>query len=317
MQKVLDSAVENTVKHAAKPTRRERRQAARLRQLALMEPGAAFEKATSIASAAAHKREQELERGAKLTRRERSQLLRDMTAGIQACANVGYRIKQGIAPDADMLQLAMTQPATLKVEIMESLNQAPQLAHQVAETAGIQLENQAAALASDATLPTTAPLLDQSQASHQVAARAQGRPSTFTQEEADRICEWIQSGKSLNSYCRKHGRQAATIYQWMRETVSFAKTYAQAHEDRADTLVEDMLEIADAAEKAADITGVMSAKLRIETRKWIAERMRPTKYGAKLQVEQKGNIVFNLGVPERQQQQLIDINPVQPKLDKP
>lgn len=317
MQKEMEKPEQNTVTAAAKPTRRERRQAERLRELAAMAPGAAFEKATSIATAAAHKREMELERGAKVTRRERSELLRAMAAGIQACASVAYRIKQGLMPDAEMLQLAMTQPETLKVEIMEAMSQAPAVAHQVAEQAGIQLENQAAALALDATLPASAPpqSVAETQA-HQVETRAPGRPSTYTDAEADRICEWIQSGKSLQSYCRKYGRQAATIYMWMRERPLFAKAYAQAHEDRADTLVEDMLEIADDAQRAIDITAVMSAKLRIETRKWIAERMRPTKYGTKVQVEQQGNIVFQLGVPQRTQQQLIDINPVQSTLDK-
>lgn len=316
MQKDQQQPCETTVAQAAKPTRRERRQAERLRQLALMEPGAAFDKATSIASAAAHKREIELERGAKLTRRKRSELMREMSAGIQACANVGYRIKQGLMPETEMLQLAMTQPETLKVEIMEAMSQAPELAHQVAEQAGIELENSAAVLATDATFPASAPPQSVAETETLPVAAGRGRQSAFTQEEADRICEWIQSGKSLNSYCRKYGRQAATIYMWMRESAVFAKNYAQAHEDRADTLVEDMLEIADAAEKAADITGVMSAKLRIETRKWIAERMRPTKYGQKAQVEHQGNIVFNLGVPQRNQQQLIDINPVQTTLDK-
>jgi hypothetical protein len=97
----------------------------------------------------------------------------------------------------------------------------------------------------------------------------------------------------------------------------FRQNYSRAHEDRADTLVEDMLDIADDLANKSDMVAVMAGKLRIETRKWIAERMRPTKYGAKIEVKQTGRVTFNLGVPRTQDAQVIDINPVQPALDKP
>lgn len=318
----------------------------------------AFQAATSIAAAAAHKRQLELEKGDKVTRRERADILRSMSASIQACANVGYRIKQGITPPNDMIGLAMQQPDALQQEITAAAEHSPDLAHQVATAAGF--ENLAAALATAAaaatsapphqspdeataaaepekcaaalppvdTVATSSPPLLEHQNAHQVetaattaattatAAPGRGRPSDYTDAEADTICAWIQSGKSLNSYCKQHGRKASTIYGWMRESVYFRDNYAQAHEDRADTLVEDMLDIADATEKAVDIIQVMAGKLRIETRKWIAERMRPTKYGNKVTVDHAATVTFNLGVPQRDKQQIIDINPVQARLDK-
>ena len=91
----------------------------------------------------------------------------------------------------------------------------------------------------------------------------------------------------------------------------FNSAYARAHADRADTLVDDMLEIADELRSATDLVEVMAAKVRIDTRKWIAERMRPDKYGTKLQVEHKAPVTFNMGIPKRRANDVIDVTPVQ------
>lgn len=337
-EKNVQQSAESTVNVGNLATKAERRAENKKQFLQQIEPAAAID----IAMATAHRKELELQSGCKLTRKQRADILKGMAASIQACAGIGYRIKQSMRPDDDMLKVAMEQPQTLEQEIRDAAEHAPAMAAETAQRAG--MENLAAELAAVATAETSAHreqteqqvagMENQPAASATVAtaehslpsqqreqSRALGRPSTFTADEADNICAWIQSGKSLNSYCKQHGRQAATIYAWMREESelgrSFARNYARAHEDRADTLVEDMLDIADSMEKAADMTQVMAGKLRIETRKWIAERMRPTKYGAKIEVQQKGHVTFNLGVQRGQpQQQIIDVNPVQIDLDK-
>lgn len=180
-------------------------------------------------------------------------------------------------------------------------------------------ENQAAANAPKALASyiASAPLVVEqkdkiarvAQKRQEAAIAAMGRPSAFTKEIGDHICQWIQAGKSLNSYITAFGGTAAVIYRWMAENPDFSRNYARAHIDRADTMVEDMLEIADEAAKATDMVQVVAAKLRIDTRKWIAERMRPEKYGAKLEVNQKGQVTFNLGIPTRQQRREIDVTP--------
>lgn len=337
-EKSLSQPAESTVTVVSLATKAERRAENKRRYLQQVSPAAAME----IAIATAHKKELELQAGCKLTRRERADILKGMAAGIQACANVGYRIKQGIRPDEEMMTAAKEHPETLAAEIAAAADHAPALAAETAERAGLQ--NLAAALAPVAAAETSAQQGAETAAGQQGAGMenqaaaiapaaadtdrsptqqretqgsAIGRPSTRTDEECDRICQWIQSGKSLNAYCKQHGRQAHTVYAWMRESESFKQNYARAHEDRADTLVEDMLDIADSLEKQGDMVAVMAGKLRIETRKWIAERMRPTKYGAKIEVQQKGHVTFNLAVPRGpKEQQIIDVNPVQIDLDK-
>jgi hypothetical protein len=131
------------------------------------------------------------------------------------------------------------------------------------------------------------------------------RPSTYTEEEGQALCEWITNGHSLSSWCRQTGRSAFVVYGWMRSESDFARRYAQAHEDRTDTMADDLLEIADDVAGTDSIAAVQAAKLRIETRKWIAAKLKPQRYGEKQMVETSGNVTFQLGVPNR----TIDITP--------
>ena len=131
------------------------------------------------------------------------------------------------------------------------------------------------------------------------------RPASYTEEEGDALCQWISNGKSLNSWCRQTGRSAFIVYSWMRSEPTFARRYAQAHEDRTDTMADEIIDIADQTEGTDSIAAVQAAKLRIETRKWIAAKLKPQRYGDKQLVETSGNVTFQLGVPTR----TIDITP--------
>jgi hypothetical protein len=138
------------------------------------------------------------------------------------------------------------------------------------------------------------------------------RPSTYTEEEGLALCKWISNGLSLQRWCRQAGRDPYTVYGWMKSEPNFARAYAQAHEDRTDTIADDIIEIADEVAGTDNIAAVQAAKLRIETRKWIASKLKPQKYGEKQLVETSGNVTFQLGVPNR----TIDITPASPVLPR-
>jgi hypothetical protein len=133
-----------------------------------------------------------------------------------------------------------------------------------------------------------------------------GRPSEYTAEEGDAICSWISSGKSLNSYCREKHRDHVTIYRWLRERADFHARYAQAHEDRADTLVDEMVQIADDSALAPSMEAVQAAKLRVETRRWIAQKMKAKVYGDKVEVKQTGAVSIRIGMTAQPAMQVID-----------
>ena len=130
-----------------------------------------------------------------------------------------------------------------------------------------------------------------------------GRPSEFTQEIADAICERIASGVSLRSIVEADDMPAAsTVFKWLSERETFSEQYARAREAQADALFDEMLDIADDARndwmvsrgedenESWRLNGehIQRSKLRLEARKWMASKLQPKKYSDKHQVELSG-----------------------------
>ncbi|WP_418220670.1 hypothetical protein [Burkholderia cepacia] len=55
-----------------------------------------------------------------------------------------------------------------------------------------------------------------------------GRPTTFSQDTADLICERLAEGESLRSICHDDGMPAqSTVFRWLGLHESFSKQYAR------------------------------------------------------------------------------------------
>jgi hypothetical protein len=143
-------------------------------------------------------------------------------------------------------------------------------------------------------------------------ARQVGRPSEYTDEEGDLICQWIAEGNSLNQYSQKTGRRLFTLHRWMRANEKFRANYTRAIEERADTLVDAMLAIADNLPATVSMEQVKRAELQINTRKWCAERMRPSKWGLQQQVGPTQPITFNIGISREPAAPVEQVTIVQP-----
>ncbi len=127
-----------------------------------------------------------------------------------------------------------------------------------------------------------------------------GRPSDYTPELADRICAALASGLSLRSVSKAEDMPSCvTIFAWMRKHPEFLKQYGAAKAEAADAMVEEMLDIADDGtndwmeihDKDGECVGykvngehVQRSRLRVDTRKWIAAKLKPKKYGEKVDV---------------------------------
>lgn len=127
-----------------------------------------------------------------------------------------------------------------------------------------------------------------------------GRPSDYTQELADRICEQLANGYSLRTVCAPNDMPSkATVFSWMRKYPGFLDQYTRAKQESADAIADEMQDIADDAtndwmekhneegEKIGwQVNGehIQRSRLRIETRKWIASKLKPKKYGDKLEL---------------------------------
>lgn len=134
-----------------------------------------------------------------------------------------------------------------------------------------------------------------------------GRPSSYSQENADSICDHIASGKSLVSWCQEAGRPSYTsVMRWLEAHESFRESYARARQDQADYLAEEIVQIADDGKNDTyfDEDGhertnqdvIARSRLRVDARKWYASKLAPKKYGEKVEAMHSGNIDHSLTV---------------------
>ena len=116
-----------------------------------------------------------------------------------------------------------------------------------------------------------------------------GRPSIYTAELSDRICQRLAGGESLRSICRDETMPAiSSVMLWVVDGKheEFSEHYArarqangQAHGDRVADLV-DMVISGEIEPQAA--------KVAMDGLKWSAERMAPKQYSNKQQLELTG-----------------------------
>lgn len=127
-----------------------------------------------------------------------------------------------------------------------------------------------------------------------------GRPSSYSQELADRICEAISSQTlGLRHICEQNEDfpSTTTIYRWLVENESFREQYARAKDTQLEMMAEEMLDIAD--DGSNDLMTIVKgdvayeqenkevtnrSRLRVDTRKWLLSKLNPKKYGDKLDV---------------------------------
>lgn len=131
-----------------------------------------------------------------------------------------------------------------------------------------------------------------------------GRPSGYTPELGDEICAQLAEGKSLRNICKAESMPCVgTVFSWMRKHPEFMKQYARAKEESADFLAEELLEIADdgtndwVASNDPENAGyrangehINRSRLRVDTRKWIASKLKPKKYGDKIDIAHSGSV---------------------------
>jgi transposase-like protein len=128
-----------------------------------------------------------------------------------------------------------------------------------------------------------------------------GRPSTYTPEVAAIICERISNGASVRTLCADEGMPApATIYKWLSQHTEFSEQYAKAREEQADNMADEIISLADEQpptirDREGEAVGVRMdsafvawQRLRIDSRKWVASKLKPKKYGEKVLQEVTG-----------------------------
>lgn len=95
-----------------------------------------------------------------------------------------------------------------------------------------------------------------------------------TQAIADKILAQIAEGKSLRTICASKDMPSRQwVRRWLREDDDFCCQYARAREDQADHYVDEIIRISEEEED------VQRARLKIDSIKWIASKLKAKAYG--------------------------------------
>lgn len=118
--------------------------------------------------------------------------------------------------------------------------------------------------------------------------------------EFEKVCAVVETcTKGIARICEAGDLiSEAKFFALLAESEERKERYARAKDSQADIMVQEMLEIADDSsnDSIVDEDGnerinsefVQRSKLRVDTRKWIASKLKPKKYGDKVQQEISG-----------------------------
>jgi len=116
----------------------------------------------------------------------------------------------------------------------------------------------------------------------------------YSDQLAVKICTRMILGESVAKICKdKDMPSQDTIYRWaFNKEHPFADLYKRARELQAEKYVDEIMEIADNSDddykivdgrKVIDHENIQRARLRVDTRKWVACKVLPKIYGDKSQ----------------------------------
>jgi hypothetical protein len=122
-----------------------------------------------------------------------------------------------------------------------------------------------------------------------------GRPTKYDDNLASEICVRLSNGEPLRQICMDDTMPAqSTVYLWLTRHPLFSEMYTRAREDQADTLADEIQAIADEMPMETtdkdgntrfDSAYINWMRLRIDSRKWVAAKLKPRKYGDRVAVE--------------------------------
>lgn len=135
--------------------------------------------------------------------------------------------------------------------------------------------------------------------------KPRGRPCTYSHAIAEKICERLAGGESLNAICKDVGYPPAqTVRQWVvDDRHGFASRYARARDIGLDFLADEIIEIANTPEvgerveiteadgenpekkKITQADMIEHRRLKVDARKWYLSKLAPKRYGDRTHVE--------------------------------
>lgn len=135
-----------------------------------------------------------------------------------------------------------------------------------------------------------------------------GRPSLYTEEIAEQICERMSEGETLREVCRDPNMPAqSTVFRWLAKNDAFREQYTRAREALIEHWADEIIEISEDGSNdwmlrqrddddpvvVLNHEHIARSKLRVDSRKWLMSKLAPKKYGDKLQTEHSGSVTIS------------------------
>lgn len=123
-----------------------------------------------------------------------------------------------------------------------------------------------------------------------------GRPSDYTPAIADEICTRLANGESLRAICGSDRDDfmpsIGTVMRWAIQNAEFREHYEEARRIQAETMADEIVSIADGKGLTGEEKVTLSPRdrLRVDSRKWVAAKLLPKRYGDKVEVEHSGSV---------------------------
>lgn len=105
-------------------------------------------------------------------------------------------------------------------------------------------------------------------------------PAALNEEQYQAVLDRIAKGDSVTKICEENGMPSErAFYYWLESDEKRLQSYTHARDMQAEKIFSEIIDIADTEEDPT------KARVRIDARKWVAGKLKPKKYGDKLDVE--------------------------------
>lgn len=118
-------------------------------------------------------------------------------------------------------------------------------------------------------------------------------------DQFDAIIQDMLGGLTLSRALTKHGVTPISFYKTTDENPIRAKAYAHAQMMKAELIADEVIEIADTDEDP------QRARNRIDSRKWVASKLKPHKYGDRIELAVSGTIDLSATLAEAKRRALL------------
>ena len=151
----------------------------------------------------------------------------------------------------------------------------------------------------------------QTDMSETLPARGKGKRTDYSPAEKQyivgRLCIHLSEGGTLKTFCDsdKAAPDISTLYNWVSTSSDFRERIEFARETCADSLASDALTIADEAQDAIEPATVNAAKLRVETRKWLASKYKPRVYADHVETQITGRVTIEHTITDDERAQAL------------